>query len=173
VNDKVVDEIRPVSGSMEDKLYAPIRRLAEYEAAAAAEIRSKSMDEHNAAFRWLIASLFALNGGAILALLGSDHLTGAAILRSAPSFFLGVILTFAMVMLAQLSDRKMIQHIHSWGLYWSTVTASLLRDENQENQIKSAIEMAELTGRKARVCGLLSMACFVVGCILATTGLIK
>jgi len=140
-----------------------ICKLAEFEASAAVESRAKLIDEHNAAFRWMIASLFALNGGAILSLFGSGNNGLQATLPAFWIFFLGIISTFLAVLFAQLSDRSMIARMHSWGLYWATVGVLAERDEEQEISIKAGIKQAERLGRWGRVQAVFAMLFFVLG----------
>jgi hypothetical protein len=144
-----------------------VRKLAEFEASAAVESRAKLIDEHNAAFRWMIASLFALNGGAILSLFGSGNIGLQATLPAFWIFFGGIIATFVAVLFAQLSDRSMIARMHSWGLYWSTVGVLVERDEEQENSIKASIKQAERLGRWSRVQAIFAMVFFVLGVLSA------
>ena len=160
------DYRRSVVNVTTDQKLDALKRLADFEAAAASESRAKTIDEHNAAFRWLIASLFALNGGAIIAIFGSGKLPSSVISHSVPSFLFGIFLTFAMVIFGQISDREMIKQMHSWGLYWSSVKATGKQNTSCEDEIKQKIGIAEQFGRRGRICGLFSMLSFVVGCIL-------
>lgn len=49
-----------------------VRSIARLELSAASDLRNRLMDEHAASFRWLIATLFAANGGALIALVGLE-----------------------------------------------------------------------------------------------------
>ena len=143
-----------------------LKAMADFESRVAFDSRSKAIDEHNAAFRWLLASLFALNGGAAIALFGKDKLFGAIFVEAAGVFLIGVICCFLMAILGQISDRKMIAMLHAWGLYWIGVSASGVRLEGEELRIRAGIEVAEQAGRNARVAGIFSMSSFVAGCLL-------
>jgi hypothetical protein len=153
--------------SKEDRRLDAMRRLAAFEVTAAEESRAKLIDEHSAAFRWMIASLFALNGGAILTIFGTERLGVQPVLPAFWVFFAGVVATFLAVLFGQLSDRAMIAQMHKWGLYWTTVASLDERDESQENSIKQYIENAERWGRWARIQAIFAMIFFVLGVLTA------
>ena len=142
-----------------------IKTLADFEAAAAVESRSKLIDEHHSAFRWIIASLFALNGGAILSIFGKMGFGADPTFLAFWVFFGGIISTFLTVVTAQISDRLMIARMHGWGLYWKIVGATGVRNEEQESEIKAGISMAEKWGRFARLLAVFSMIWFVLGVV--------
>lgn len=144
-----------------------VKRLAAFEITASIESRSKMIDEHGSAFRWMVASLFALNGGSILSIFGSDGFGAPYLFLSFWVFFAGIIFTFATVIMAQISDRKMIAQLHSWGLYWTRVSCTGVTDLQHEKEIKDKISDAENFGRQARVLGFFAMMAFVVGVLTA------
>ncbi len=148
-----------------------IRSLADFEASAAVESRSKLIDEHHSAFRWIIASLFALNGGAILSIFGKGELGVDPTFPAFWVFFGGIIATFITVITAQISDRLMIARMHGWGLYWKTVGVMGERDEERESQIRQGIATAERWGRFARLMAVFAMIWFVFG--MLTTAVLK
>jgi len=156
-----------VIGGDQAKREEAVSRLAAFEAAAAVESRAKLIDEHTAAFRWMIASLFALNGGAILTIFGTERIGVQPILPALWVFFAGIIATFVAVLFAQLSDRSMIAQMHSWGLYWTTVGSTKARDESHEESIKLGIRKAERLGRWGRVQAIFAMVFFVLGVLTA------
>jgi hypothetical protein len=149
------------------------RALCEFEAKSACDVKLKTIDEHNAAFRWLLGSLFALNGGAAISLMGSKIVTVQVIFEAEKAFLSGVLSCFVMAILGQISDRKMIAKMHAWGLYWTKVSVTLEQDPEEEVQIRNAIAEAERTGRHARMAGIVSMASFLVGCILIGASLAR
>jgi hypothetical protein len=151
----------------EDKRLDAMRRLAAFEVTAAEESRAKLIDEHSAAFRWMIASLFALNGGAVLTIFGSEKLGVQPTLPAFWVFFAGIVATFLAVLFGQLSDRAMIAQMHKWGLYWTTVGALDERDDSQESSIKKHIQNAEGWGRWARIQAIFAMIFFVLGVLTA------
>ena len=155
------------------ELGAARHALSLYEAKSAADVRLKTIDEHNSAFRWLLGSLFALNGGAAIALIGNQKISNSAILQAEVAFLAGILMCFTMAILGQLSDRGMIVKSHEWGLYWTTVSVTLQRNADQEAEITAAIVKAEMTGRKARLAGVAAMLCFVVGCILVGISFVR
>ena len=140
-----------------------VRSLADFEAASAVESRSKLIDEHKSAFRWIVASLFALNGGGILSMFGRDSLAFESIFPAFWIFFGGIVSTFFTVIVAQMSDRLMIARMHQWGLYWSTVRVIGRRDSENESHIREGIDTAEKWGRRSRYLAMFAMVWFVLG----------
>lgn len=140
-----------------------VQSLAEFETASAIESRSKLIDEHNAAFRWMVASLFALNGGAIFSMLSGDRFGLAPATPAFWMFFGGIVSTFMTVILAQISDRLMIAQMHQWGLYWTMVRDTGTRDPQTEIEIKERIKRAEVLGRRSRYLAIFAMIWFMTG----------
>ena len=149
--------------AVEEAKFDAIRTLADFEAKSAVESRSKLIDEHHSAFRWIIASLFALNGGAIFAIFGRGNFGLDPIFLAFWFFFAGIMSVFLSVIFSQISDRLMISQVHRWGLYWTTVSATGTRDVENESDIRQGIQRAESWGRKARLFALFAMAWFVIG----------
>lgn len=144
-----------------------LRQLAKFEVASATESRLKLIEEHGAAFRWLVASLFAVNGAGILALISNEGIDPSSVRAALFLFFLGLVAAFGTAFVAQQSDRKMISQIHRWGLHWAVVEVTCALDPTGEAEIKEGIAAAEATGRKARLIGWLSMVAFFSGAIVA------
>ncbi len=148
---------------MEQTNLEAARSLAEFEASSAVESRSKLIDEHNSAFRWMVASLFALNGGAILSMFGRGSFGFDPIFPAFWIFFGGIVSTFFTVIVAQMSDRLMIARMHQWGLYWTTVRVTGRRDPENEGHIRLGIATAERWGRRSRYLAIFAMVWFVLG----------
>lgn len=143
------------------------RRLAEFEAAAATELRSKLIDEQSSAFRWIVASLFALNGGAILALVGKAEFGLSPNLSAFWAFFIGILSTFLSVILAQISDRLRIEILFRSGQYWTKVAVAGVGDDVEENAIKKILARADRLGQRSRLIALFAMGFFVLGVLNA------
>ncbi|MFN3516425.1 MAG: hypothetical protein ACK4YM_04605 [Novosphingobium sp.] len=141
--------------------------LALYEASSAKEVGLKTIAKLNAASRWLLGSLFALHGGAAIALISKQDLPLREIAFAEIAFLVGILWCFAMAILDQIADRKMIAKSHEWGLYWTSVSVTLDRDPAEEDGIRSAIADADQIGRRARLAGIWAMGSFIAGCILA------
>jgi len=154
-------------GEVEDKRILAMRRLAVFEASSAEQTKGKLIDDHSAAFRWMIASLFALNGGAILAIFGKGDIIDQPNFASFWIFFGGVVNTFLAAFFGQLSDRAMIAEMHRWGLYWTNVGSIDERDEVNEAAIKQSINRAERSGRVGRIHTIFAMIFFVFGVLTA------
>ena len=138
------------------------RALAQFEVRSAEQARQRLMEQHDSGARWLLASLFSINAGAIVALAGADRFKDINLIWPLAFYFLGVLFSFAMAVAIQLSDRKMVSAVHSWGLVWTTfVTTGEIVEANEE-AAKTKIKEAENIGRRGRVFGLFSMLSWVV-----------
>lgn len=139
---------------------------AKYSAELAKVSHQKSIDEHNAAFRWLLASLFALNGGAIVAIINSSNAPKSLVHWPASLFFAGILAAFWMAIMAQNSDRRMIAAMAMWGAYWTEVSVTCEINPDRESEISRLVALGERFGRRGRQSGIISMALFGMGCIL-------
>jgi len=143
------------------------REIAGYETQVAIEARSKLKDEYSAAFRWMVASLFALNGGAILSIISSDSFGLHPNLSAFWVFFGGIVTTFLAVIFSQWSDRVMMAHKHRWGRYWITVSVAGERDEGVEAELKASERVADRVALAGRWQAVLAMLFFVSGVLTA------
>lgn len=157
----------PVLSGAEASSNEASRRLAEFELAAATELRSKLIDEQGSSFRWIVASLFALNGGAILALVGKGEFELTANLSAFWTFFAGIISTFLSVILAQISDRLKIEILFRSGQFWTKVAVAGVGDDVEENAIKKVLARADRLGHRSRLIALFAMGFFALGVLNA------
>jgi len=142
-----------------------VRKSAEYQAALATESHLRLIDEHKAAFRWIVASLFALNGGAILSILSRSGTSLVYAMPSFGAFFAGIVTTFVCVVFAQISDKMMIGQMHRSGLYWTSVSVIGERDPESETQISRGVKSSELVGKFSRFLAIFAMIFFLLGAL--------
>ena len=138
------------------------KSLAKFEIRSAEQARSRLQEQNNATTRWLVASLFTINAGPILAIFSSDNFEYINLRIPISIYFLGILCSFGMGVFLQISDRMMITAMHSWGQYWTTFVDISQSDETEEARIKGEIDNAETVGRRGRKFGLNSMFCFTV-----------
>ena len=138
------------------------RALAEFEVRSAEQARQRLQEQHDSAGRWLLASLFSINAGAIVALIGADRFKDINLVWPLVSYFVGVLFSFAMAVAIQLSDRKMVVAVHSWGQVWTTFVTTGELVKASEEDAKAKIMEAEMVGRRGRVFGLFSMVSWIV-----------
>ena len=138
------------------------RALAEFEIRSAELTRQRLQEQHDAGSRWLIASLFAINGGAIVAILSSEKFDHIELILPLTGYLIGLIASFVMAVALQISDRKMVAAMHGWGQVWTLFLVKCELDQEQELKAKEKITDAEKIGRFGRMTGLISMSLFSV-----------
>lgn len=140
-----------------------VRRIAQHELENATESRRTLIEEHSAAFRWLLASLLAVNGGGVLVLkdLLRFSLANAVI---AASFFLGGIM-FALLTgwFSQRANRAMIQPLSEMIAFWITCAETNEFDEGTFKQVSETLTPALKKARPTQICGWLSAMSFLAG----------
>lgn len=141
------------------------KALAEYEIRSAEQARTRLQEQHDAGARWLLASLFAINAGAVVALIGADRISDSAAIGPVSVYLLGVIFSFAMGTAVQISDRRMVTAVHGWGQYWSTFVEVGDLGDGAEEAARAKIDAAEKIGRLGRKFGLLSMLSWIVASV--------
>ena len=136
--------------------------LAEFEVRAAEQSRQRLQEQHDSGTRWLLASLFSINAGAIVALIGADRFKDTNLVGPLGFYFAGVLFSFAMAVAVQISDRRMVAAVHGWGQVWTTFIKTGQLDADGEQKARARITDAENVGRRGRSFGLLSMLSWIV-----------
>ena len=138
------------------------RALAEFEVRSAEQARQRLQEQHDAGARWLLASLFAINAGAIIALIGSELIDSDTAVGPLILYFAAVLCSFAMGVAVQISDRRMVAAVHSWGQLWTVFLETDVVDEDANREARRKISSAEKVGRRGRTFGLMSMSLWIV-----------
>jgi hypothetical protein len=143
-------------------------RFAEEKLRRTSEARLILIEEHSAAFKWLVASFLAVNGGGLLALgdlkidLAQKQLAGSA-------FWFGIVCALGIAWQSQVIGRKAINKLSESELLWlsaiETGELDVAEGQRLENEFKA------ISVWPARAFGWASLLAFSVGVFLAGASL--
>ena len=140
-----------------------IRRLAQHELQNATESRRTILEEHSSAFRWLLASLLAINGGGIVV---SKELFAAAPLASVISdgfFVLGIMCALLTAWFSQRANRAMIQPLSEMVAFWIACIETNDFDPEVFKEASASMAPALKKARPTQLCGWVSASAFLIG----------
>ena len=152
-----------MEGDEEVKLF---RRLAEIEIEGGLNTRGLILEEHSAAFRWLLASLFAANGGAAVAVLNSNDVLPHGKQISLAFFLAGVLLSLLTAYFSQRAGRAMLPPMNALIGYWIGVSHSGSFDKAKLDQYEADLVGVAGKARVTQVSGWIAAACFLIGSIV-------
>ena len=141
------------------------RKIAEINCLAVTSSRNRLLEEHSAAFRWLMASLLAINSAGLLVL--KDELGSMSVwtVLAGISFYLGIVSALAIAWFAQ---RVVIASLPSYMeqiAFWSAVYGTGDYDTELHQEIlkkpKDAVEKSKIAPLAARV----SLLAFTIGLV--------
>ncbi len=124
----------------------------------------QTAEQTHAMARWLLASLLAVNGGAIIAALNSAEIGGAAERWAIASWLTGIVLALGSGIVAMFNGQRAIE-IGSQML--ARATNILHTGEWQDLRFGTAQNEVKRRGRAAIGIGILSKIAFIGGAILA------
>jgi hypothetical protein len=136
-------------------------------------MRTLAWDEFNHSFRWLMASLLAINGGALLAMLDHSSLGLSHRVSSGCAFVFGIIMALLVAVFGQHSTIRSLPSLQKMIGYWMTVAVDGLRDEKIENDLDNELKASVKLGLGSRVSGWLSAIAFLIGIGISGHGLIS
>ena len=145
---------------------------AKYELAALAESRGKLIDKHSAAFRCLVASLLAVNGGSALALFNSLQIEPFDKIWSGAAFAFGIFTALLCAYLSQGASRRMMDPLAVLSGFWIEVSAGGLFDVTRYAEVLEKIKEAQAASFSTRLAGWLSAMAFVIGVIIVGHALV-
>jgi FtsH-binding integral membrane protein len=143
------------------------RQLAEEKLRRASAARATLIDEHSAAFRWLMASLLAINGGGLVAL-ADIELPKNFYVGSGASFWIGIVAALGLGWRSQVINRKAMEKLAVVEQVWTTALA--LGELNSLVAQTADEGLASVKSTSARVFGWLSVAAFSGGVWIAGIG---
>jgi alpha-beta hydrolase superfamily lysophospholipase len=139
------------------------RELAEAKLRRTTEARQRLVDEHSASFRWLMASLLAVNGGGLvtMASLADKVANETALIASAGAFWLGILAALGVASLGQTINRKAANVLSDIELFWTVVAIYGNLDQEKAQELDD--RYVSVSSRSAKWCGYVAVACFSVG----------
>lgn len=148
-----------------------IRRIAELELTSTAQSRVTVLEEHSAAFRWLLASMLVVNGGAIATSVQAGYFRDWLSLLSGSVFVFGVLGALLSAWFSQRANRAMLEPLATITVYWLGVAETGTADEDELKTILEKVETATKKALPTQICGWLSSICFLIGCSLMGTSI--
>jgi hypothetical protein len=120
--------------------------------------------------QWLLASLLAVNGGALLAFLSSDRLSTVALTISGPAWLAGVMLALGVGVLNVIANQKAIA---LFGDYIAGIEGALISHSWKVPDWQN--DHSRMLGLRKWpwIVGSLSGICFAVGSVAAAVSLIS
>ena len=133
--------------------------------------RAIAFEQHSQSFRWLTASLLAINGAAAIAILNSVSIPISAKLWSGIFFLLGILLALGIAVCSQRAGAALLPLIQTQVEYWDRVQFDGQRIIASESEAAANAKMPLRWSSAAQVCGWLSALTFCVGFIIAGANL--
>ncbi|WP_148309025.1 hypothetical protein [Sphingopyxis fribergensis] len=136
------------------------------------ESRTLLFDEHSHAFRWLTASLLAINAGAAVAALNTEFLSAHSKIVSGAFFGVGILVALLIGVLSQQQKRKLLPIVQRQIGYWMTVADDGERSEELEAAIAAEVKSATKWAWTVPATGWVSALIFLAGIMVMGNGLI-
>jgi hypothetical protein len=147
-----------------------VRSIARFEISTGLDARNRLMDEHAAAFRWLTASLFAANGGALIALVGSEDVPAYARMWAGLWFTTGICFSLLAAWFNQRVIQKLIDPLTRMIAFWGGVAHGMEVDQESHANLIAALKESTKRSWPVQVCGWIAVAVFLFGMLAAGTG---
>ena len=147
-----------------------VRSIARFELSTISEARNRLIDEHAASFRWLIASLFAANGGALIALGSSEEIPPYAKFWACGWFTLGILFSLLTAWFNQKIIQRAIEPMSALIAFWGCVAHGLEFDAGKHNELIEKVQNSLKHTWPVRFSGWCALAMFLVGMVAAGSG---
>lgn len=147
-----------------------LRAMARHSAETSADGRKRILEEHSAAYRWLMASFLAVNGGGLIFLKDAKLESPTWLLASAIAFYVGIVGAFAIAWLGQRAARAAVEPMTELEVFWTMVSQTGIFDEEQFRTLTSKTAAVVSKSKLAPKAGWVSLAAFTVGLILIAAG---
>jgi hypothetical protein len=148
-----------------------IKKCAEIEVQTLSEMRQLILDQHSSGFKWLNASLLAINGGGLISIFSSNALSLHYKRAACISLLIGILFALISGRLGQTFSLRGILPLQRWSGYWIGVSLSGSRDEEIETALAVESQNAIRWAWVGQACGWASVGTFVVAAIFAGLGL--
>ena len=148
-----------------------VRDIAKLELSTALGARNRLVEEHAASFRWLIASLFAANGGAIIALSAADAVPTHAKLWAGAWFTVGILCSLLIARMNQSMIQKTLDPLSNLIAFWGAVAHGMEFDGDEHTRLMDQARRSTKQSWPVQLCGWAAVLCFLFGMIAAGTGL--
>ena len=149
---------------------AQVKAIAANEVSSCISAKQTIIEEHSASFKWLMASMLAINAGGLLKVGELESVSPAHQLTAAVAFLIGILAALAIAWLGQIAGRKMIEPLAQAIAFWTMTSATGEFDEEEHNQVIANIQKSLKFGTRSRWAGWLSVLAFTTGIVAVLTG---
>ncbi len=144
-----------------------IREIARFVLDSTSKLQDRLLDENSAAFRWLMASLLAINGGAALGIMSSNIVARVGIVYAGSSFTVGTVFAILLGLVTARSAEKAFEPIASMNEFWLNVALSGQFDEVElKAKMKSLESRVSPSKLASYLTGFLSLGFFLLGVVI-------
>lgn len=133
-------------------------------------IRATVWDEHTHSYRWLMASLLAINAGACLAIADNAGWGSYRVIAGA-AFAVGIFAALLVAVVGQRANQKSLEPLQKIIGYWISVVDDGERDEQLENKLNDELNASIRIGHASRLVGWISAFAFAVGVVTSGLGM--
>jgi hypothetical protein len=146
--------------------------VAAFELSTIIPLQGRLLDEHAASFRWLVASLFAANGGGLVAIATADKLSDYGMVWSCFWFGLGILSSLLCGWFNQRMVNWTLPPVNALIAFWARVAHGMPFDGNENQRLLDAITKSTKRGWLTQASGWLAAVTFILGMIAAGTNIL-
>jgi hypothetical protein len=139
-----------------------VKEIAKLRHDALIATQAKLLDEHSASYRWLMASLLAINIGALAMIKEAIVLNPARGIASVVFFCVGIGFALLIAVLGQKANQKMLKPISEAVELWGIISITGQYVDEVEKRISNEINSASRQPWPRRF-GVLSFVAFLCG----------
>ncbi len=129
------------------------------------------LEQHSSAFKWLNASLLAVNGGGAIAVLAAANLSNSTKLYACTGFFFGILFALLSARLSQSTAIRAVLPFKNQIFYWTRVSITGEQYTDREAELRQEAVKAQRWAFIGQACGWLSATAFMTGAISIALGL--
>jgi hypothetical protein len=150
-----------------------VQRIAELEVSKTTQMLSMLLQAHQDAYKWLLGSLLAINGGGMLALLNANGLDRKVTIVIAIFFYLGIMNALLSGYLSQKANQYLIEPLGKSIGYWMSVAHDGEHVPKAWEDIEERIQQSVKKAWPVQVAGWISALCFSIGVLAFGCGLLN
>jgi hypothetical protein len=135
-------------------------------------LRKVAIDQHATAFRWLLASLLAVNGGGAIAVIGADGITNYWKVFACSSFSAGIVLSLFSAFLSQRFNMKGLPSLSRQMGYWLAVSHDGEFEPEIQKKFEDEFKEAIKHGWIVPTVGWMAAVAFIIGSICVASGML-
>ncbi|MFM5931728.1 MAG: hypothetical protein ACKOPQ_12545 [Novosphingobium sp.] len=148
-----------------------LKETAREELSALQEYRRLNLEQHSSTFKWLMASLLAINSGGAIAVLNSEAVEMATKIRAGATFSAGIFFALLVGVISQRAAMKGLPPINHLIGYWLSVVHDGVRDEKIETELARNFSKSIRLAWLGQAIGWMSGFSFFAGLVLIGLGL--